>query len=272
MTLTQEATLRSAETLRGYKIHASDGEIGTVDQFLFDDESWTIRYLVVNTGNWLLERLVLISPISIERIDWDREMVDLALTRQQVEDSPSIAADEPVSRQLEAEYLRYYGYPPYWEGPGLWGETMYPPYSGFAGAVAPPYEARPEMAPPAPATEVEQQGDPHLRSSHEVKGYHLHAHDGEIGHVEDFILDDATWSIRYMVVDTRNWWPGKKVLISTQWIQSVDWATQLVSVDLSRETIKHSPEYDPDQMINRAYEMELHSHYDRPGYWQETTG
>jgi len=266
--ITKETVLRSAEDLRGHTIQAADGEIGKVDQFLFDDQTWTIRYLVVNTGNWLLERLVLVSPIAIRAIDWQQRLVEVNLNREQVEHSPNIASDQPVSRQQEEEYFRYYRYPPYWGGPGLWGTGLYPPYAGYAGAAGPPADMLP-MAEPSPA-QTERQGDPHLRSTHEVVGYSIQARDGEIGHVEDFIVDDATWSIRYMVVATRNRWPGKKVLISPRWIESVSWSARTVAVDLTREAVKQSPEYDSSKVLNREYEIRLHRYYQRSGYWEDS--
>lgn len=151
------------------------------------------------------------------------ELLAFLLTRQQVKDSPDIATDQPISRQQEAEYFRYYGYPVYWSGHGLWGVSMYPTYPGYPGAAAlpPGYVVPPTETPQAEA----ERGDPHLRSTREVIGYHIQALDGEIGHVEDFIVDDANWAIRYMVVDTRNWWPGKKVLVSPQWIKAVSWGS-----------------------------------------------
>jgi uncharacterized protein YrrD len=262
--------LRSIDDLHGMTIHATDGDIGTVDQFLFDDEAWTVRYLVVDTGGWLTGRLVLISPIAIGGIDWEGQKLDVALTREQVERSPDIATDEPVSRQKEREYFRYYGYPLYWGGAGLWGAGMYPGVLGYPTTVpyVPPATAAAaqETIPPA----EEEHGDPHLRSTQEVAGYSIQATDDEIGHVEDFIIDDETWAIRYMVVDTRNWWPGKKVLVAPQWITEVSWAESKVYVDLPRETIKNGPEYDPSTLINREYEARLYDYYGRPAYWDET--
>jgi hypothetical protein len=247
--------------MRGFTIRATDGEIGSVDDFLFDDEQWTIRYLVANTGSWLTGRLVLISPIAFRSIDWDAEAFDVALTRRQVEDGPSILEDQPVSRQKEEEYFRYYGYPYYWGGPGLWGMGAYP------GTIFTPAPPLPERAAERQAG-AQPQGDQHLRSAREVKGYAIQARDGEIGHVEDFIADDETWAIRYIVVDTRNWWPGKKVLVAPQWISEVSWAESRVRVDLSRETIKQGPEYEPSQLLNREYEEKLHGALGRPGYWE----
>jgi sporulation protein YlmC with PRC-barrel domain len=264
--------LRSVNELKGKTIHARDGEIGTVDQFLFDDESWTIRYLVIETGK-LLGRKVLISPISIERKQ-KREGLTLSLTKEQIRNSPPIDADKPVSRQHETEYFNYYGYPYYWGGPGLWGGTSYPighpstsrslgypdRTSGYAGTAA---TARTRTA--------KQEGDPHLRSTKEVIGYYIEASDGNIGHVEDFLIDDENWAIRYVVVDTVNWWPGKKVVIAPQWIKDVSWTESRVYVDLSRERIKNAPEYDPTAIVDRGYEDKLYDYYKSPKYWDETT-
>jgi hypothetical protein len=219
-----------------------------VDEFLFDDEQWTIRYLVVNTGGWLSDRLVLVSPIAFRAVDWDSETFDVALTRQQVEQSPSIATDQPVSRQQEEEYSRYYGYPYYWDGLGLWGAGMYPRMA-YLSAVDSTYGAT--------ATEAQPTSDPHLRSAREVTGYTIQARDGDLGHVEDFIVDDESWVLRYIVVDTRDWWPGKHVLVSPRWIEAVRWTQSSVVIDLLRETIKAGKEYDPSTLLNRADKTRL---------------
>src|SRR4249920_3332530 len=172
--------LRSATYLQGFTLRAMDGEIGTVDQFYFDDETWAIRYLVVNTGSWLAGRLVLISPIAVGQTDWESKQLEVALTKRQVEGSPDIDTHKPVSRQHEAEYLGYYGYPFYWEGPYLWGSMTSP--AGLAVQSSVVAEASASRA----ETESE---DSHLRSTKEVTGYHIEATDGEIGHVENFIVD-----------------------------------------------------------------------------------
>ena len=106
-----------------------------------------------------------------------------------------------------------------------------------------------------------------MRSTHSVMGYHVQATDGEIGHVEDFVIDDETWTIRYLIVGTRNWWPGKKVLVAPQWIQRVSWSESKVFINLSRETIQQSPEYTEESLLTREYETILHRHYDRSVYW-----
>lgn len=257
--------LRNVTHLKGFAIRARDGEIGTLDQFYFDDESWAIRYLVVNTGGWLSGRLVLVSPIALRQAEWQSKRLDVALTKKQVEDSPLIDTHKPVSRQHEAVYLGYYNYPYYWRGANLWGLGSYPAdLTVQKGAMT--------QAETAQAKAGKESDESHLRSTDEVTGYHAEAADGEIGHVKDFLVDDETWAVRYLEVDTRNWWPGKKVLLSPQWINHVSWSDSKVYVDLSRETIKNGPEYLESMPITREYENRLYDHYGRPAYWLQKHG
>ena len=249
--------LRNVNDLHGFAIRAMDGEIGTVEEFYFDDETWAIRYLIVDTGGWLSGRLVLISPMSLGQTDWQSRQLQVALTKDQVENSPDIDTHQPVSRQHEAALLDYYRYSYYWSGAFLAGPGFYP-----TGPV--PTTASTEDL---PATGKKESSDSHLHSTRAVTGYHIEASDGEIGHVKDFIVDDETWTIRYLEVDTRNWWPGKKVLVSPSWIDRVSWADSKVYVDLSRETIKNGPEYTDSVPVTREYENRLYLHYGRPPYW-----
>jgi PRC-barrel domain protein len=247
--------LRNTNELKGLTIHATDGELGTANEFYFDDESWAIRYLTVETGGWLSGKEVLISPYSILQMDMEARRVDVALTKKQVEGSPSIDTRKPVSRQHEVSYLDYYGYPYYWGGPYLWGPGYYP-----AGLAIPMGAAQNAKLQAEPANS-------HLRSSEAVAGYHLEAIDGEIGAVNGFILDDKAWAIRYIEAVTRNWWPGKDVLFSPAWIKRVSWAESKVYVGLTREAIKSCPEYIESRPITRDYENEVYLHYGRPPYW-----
>jgi hypothetical protein len=250
--------LTNAKHLEGLVIHATDGEIGSVDQLYFDDETWAIRYLTVETGGWLGGRQVLISPISVVRTDWQVKRLDVSLTKKQVENSPDIDTHRPVSRQHEAEYLGYYGYPYYWSGPYLWGPAFYP-----VGLDIPPTASKEPLA-----DRIRREStDSHLRSTEAVTGYHIEANDGEIGHVEGFVVDDEAWAIRYMEVATRNWWPGKRVLVSPGWIQRVSWTDSNVYVGLSREAIQKGPEFVESMPITREYEGRLYSHYGQPPYW-----
>jgi uncharacterized protein YrrD len=244
--------LIKAKSLKGYKLHGRDGEMGKVEQFYFDDKHWVIRYLIANTGDWLTDKEVLISPYALGDISTERQDIAVNLTRKQIEGSPSLETDKPVSRQFEEDYYAYYGWPLYWGGQYMWGAY-------------PHIERDREMW--RNRNEGGKAWDAHLRSTEAVAGYKIEATDGEIGHVEDFIIDDRTWAIRYLVVDTRNWWPGKKVLVSAKWIERVSWDEFSVFVNLHREDIRKSPEYTKESLPSRDYETRLHRHYDRRGYW-----
>lgn len=246
--------LSTVKALKRYRLDSLDGEIGRAKEFYFDDLYWTIRYLVADTGYWLPGRKVLISPYALVAINRDifDPTIKIDLTKKQIEDSPSLSAHLPVSRQYERDYSRYFGWPLYWNGPHVWGshsrvlcEREKPAKTGQAGA----------------------EWDAHLRSTDEVTGYHIQALDGEIGRVGDFIIEDGTWTIRYLVVSTHNWRPGKEVLLSPQWIERVSWSEAKVFVNLSRDTIKESPGYDAEAMLTREYEADLYRHYLRKGYW-----
>ena len=250
--------LLQATHLKGLTIRATDGDLGTVDEFYFDDQTWAVRYLTVETGGWLGGRQVLISPFSVIQAHWHSRRLDVALTKKQVEDSPDINLHMPVSRQHEAEYLEYYGYPYYWSGPYMWGPAYYP-----AGLPPPSTDSVHALADRI----RKESADSHLRSADSVSGHTIQAADGEIGHVSGFILDDESWSIRYIELSTKNWWPGKKVLVSPAWIEAVSWNESKVYVALTREAIQNAPEYLDSLPITREYENKLHAHYGRPPYW-----
>jgi hypothetical protein len=239
---------RNVQLLSDYTILAKDGEIGKIYDFLFDDTTWTIRYLVGDTGHWLPGRRVLLSPTSVKKSHWESQQFELNLTRDQVQKSPNIHTAKPVSLQHQIQLHDYYGWPYYWTAGGF--TPIYPP-------LIPP---SPEKEPDTPQSE-DKKGDPHLRSTKEVMGYHIQAIDGEIGHVEDFLVDDESWAIHYMVVDTKNWLPGRKVLVSPEWIKQVDWAERKVTVYLTQEAVKNSPEYYPTEPVSQEYEDRLYKYY-----------
>jgi len=245
-------------------IGAMDGIIGRVRDFYLDDEVWVIRYLVVDTSGGGPRRKVLISPISIGQPNWSERILPVSLTRKQVADSPDIDTDKPVSRQQEMGYLGYYGYGSYWGGGGLWGAGIYP---DELQAGLQPKESRADGVHSGRAAVNGQHDDPHLRSSNEVMRYYVHASDGDLGHVQGFLIDERSWAIRYLIVNTSNWWLGHNVLIAPQWIDQIDWAECTVSVGLTRESIKHSPPYDPTTPLEREQEARIHAHYGRTGYW-----
>jgi len=250
--------LTNATFLKGLAIHATDGELGTVDQFYFDDESWAIRYFVVDTGGWLGGREVLISPISVVHTDWQDKRLNVALTKKQVQNSPDLDTHKPVSRRHEAAYTAYYGYNSYWGGPALWGPKFYP--AELATLTSGSAEAAVDRI-------RKESEESHLRSSGRVIGYHVEATDGEIGHWDGFVVDNETWAIRYIEVATRNWLPGKKVLVSPAWIERVSWTDSKVFTGLTREAIKSCPEYLRSRPLTREYESRLHDHYGSPPYW-----
>jgi len=239
--------LRSLKALNGYIIEATDGDIGHVHEFFFHDLTWTIRYLVVDTGNWLPGRRVLIAPIALGKARWETQRLTVNLTQAQIQESPDIDKEKPVSRQYELALHEHYHWPLYW------GATD---------------EASAELPPLSLAeTPIEPQGNANLRSSREVMNYYIHAQDGELGHVADFIIDDETWTMRYVVIQTRNWLPGKSVLVATQWISQISWAGHFVCVGLTQHEVKDSPVFNPNAPVNRAYEEVLYDYYGRPKYW-----
>lgn len=262
--------LRSLKQLENYTIRATDGAIGHVKDFYFEDDAWVVRYFVVEAGSWLSSRKVLISPISVQQPDWQERTLPVSITKEQVRNSPPIDTDMPVSRQNEEQYYGYYGYPVYWDGAGLWGDGLFP-YAmapGYGGYGIDRVERERQLeAFLSDERQRHRNDDPHLRSCHAVTGYHIHATDGDIGHVSGFLVDDETWAIRYLVVDTSNWWVGHKVLVAPPWIQSVNWSDQTVSVDLSREAVQTAPTYDPSADWDRDQEAGLHRHHRRDAYW-----
>jgi len=246
--------LRNIKNLIGFTMGASDGEIGKVVEFYFDDETWTIRYLIVKTGGWLMERKVLISPGALTSPDWKNETFPVKLTKDQIKNSPDIDTDIPVSRQQEMALYTYYEWP-YGDpvGAGFYGQM------GMSGMV----DSRVPFQDVITAHNNEKQPeDPHLRSTAEVRGYRIHAIDGEIGDVADFIIDEQ-WKIHFLVIDTGNWFPGKKVLIAPQWITGVNWGASAVEVDVSIDAVKSSPEYDPDRPLPDDDHTALFRHYQK---------
>lgn len=245
--------------MTGCGIDATNGSVGSIDDLLFDEETWAIRWLVVSTGVFFAGRRVLLAPSAVLSVDAVDRALGVDITRQQVKESPEIDFDAPVSRRHESSLYSHYGWHPYWAPPAHLGA------SGIA-PVIPPQPVRSEEAARSPEARVED--DPHLRSTNEVTGYYVHATDGDIGHVEDIVVDTEAWVIRYVAVDTVNWAPGKKVLIAPTAVTEVIWSTQIVNVDLTREQIQAAPEYLPGQSIDRSYEERYHDHYGYPYYWR----
>jgi sporulation protein YlmC with PRC-barrel domain len=227
--------LRIIKRLYGEKLGTSEGDIGHIKDFYFDDQKWAVRYVVVETGSWLSTRLVLISPHAFGDLHRDGKVLLVNLSRKQIENSPSIETHKPVSRQYEEEYCPSYRWSSSWQGDVMWG------MSGFPVILLPPS--------PLPSTQAIVGGgphygdDPHLRSTQAVSGYHIQASDGMIGHVTDFMMDEKSWAIRHLVVETGHWFSGKEVLISPSKIDRISYADSKVFVNLTKEAIRKAPEY-----------------------------
>jgi hypothetical protein len=263
----ETAMLWRASDIVGRRIAARDGEVGKLDDFLFEDECWIVRWMVVDTGGWLTGRQVLLPPSCLDARVEGEGAFRVALSREEVERSPDLADDAPVTRHDELRIYDHYGWEPYWHL-GAWGG--YPGPYGIGAATQIP-ERRPDDMPPEIAHELAartEESDPHLHSIEDTLGYHIAATDGAIGHVKDFVLDGAEWAIRYAIVDTGNWLPGRKVLIAPEWLSEIDWPDRRLHCRLTRRDIEQSPLYDPEKPLERTFEDRLHRHYGEEGYWR----
>ena len=244
-----EHTIKS---LSGFKIGALDGEIGNVSECFFDDMTWMVRYVVVHTGGWLMGRKVLIAPSALSAPDWENKLIPVKLTKAQVAASPDIDTAKTVSRQQEIELYEHYAWPYY----GTAGAEF---YGGMTVPGIITYMPPISNVNPNPKTPAEE--NPHLRSTREISGYGIHAVDGELGVVHDFIIDEKTWHILFLIVETGNWFSSDKVIISPEWITHVKWENSTVHVDVSMEEVKNSPKYDPTIAIQPDYVENLRAHY-----------
>lgn len=229
--------IKSLKAMKGYHLLATDGEIGKIDDFYFDDETWTLRYFVVETGSWLSSRKVLVSPVAFKKADGESNMIETILSRDQIRNAPEADLSKPVSRQYEINLHEYFAWPMYWVTD--------------------------------PATAIRRApGDRHLRSLDEVLGYTIEAEDGEFGQVDDILAEEGKWILRYLAIDTRKWLPGRKVLVAPRWIREVSWSRQSVKAGLEKDRIEKAPAWDAAQPLTRAYEEKLHDWYGQPNYWK----
>ena len=266
--------LKSAKDCERFRIQTSDGDIGHVEDFLFDDEKRAVRYLVVNTGMRLLGRKVLLSPLAVTEVNWAAGEISVNLTKEQVQNSPDIDLEMPVSREHEMQLLRYYNWPEYWSGTTSWREDERPTLQ----PIETESEKLSDVQRPAPflLTPEGSEMNPHLRSIKELRGYRIDARRKIFGHVEDAVLDftrplhgpQQGWPLRYLKIDTRNWWPSLPVAISTEWISGISWEQSLIHVDLDENAIKTAPELKTGIPLEREYEEKLHRHYGKLGYWE----
>ena len=250
--------LQVISALEGFAIEASDGRLGTVVDFLFDDSLWRVRWLVVECGSWLKKRKVLIHPSALLSTKFEDQQLVVKLTMAEVDGSPDWSEDRPVSQQMETRIFDHYGWDPLWGAPN---------FEGIPGAMASPlmapaYFGLRESDRIDPNVEL---GDSHLRSFAEIVGYRLHTADGDIGHVENLMIEDSDWSLRYFIVDTSNWWFGARVLISPAAVSAIEWSVRHIQLNVTREQVKSSPPWDPMVAFNKNYAKRLHHHYGWPG-------
>jgi hypothetical protein len=265
--------LRSMNELRDYTIQAIDGNIGHVKDCYFDDKTWMIRFLVVDTGDWLPGRKVLISPMTIGKANWRTRELPVSKTKECVKNSPTIDTAKPASHQHEIQQFDYYKFPSYWSGVGLWGDAPYPILTTIIDdgkIIIPEFFERSigDLKNEIKEDTEHYCGDSHLRSCTAVTGYDIDATDGIIGHVKGFLIDEETWAIRYMIIETGNWWLGHRVLMPPQWIDSVRWMVGKIYIKLKRDIVKDAPAFDPTVRLTREKEIEIHRYYGRAGYWE----
>jgi hypothetical protein len=242
--------LRSIKELTSYSLLLDEERAGRCRDFLFDDKEWVLRYAVVDLQP--SHKSVLLPPSRLGEADWEKQLFHLKLSRKQLDSSPGLDENAPVSRVKEREFATHFGWEPY--------------YIRLSFPRTPtPMGTKEESG--GAATSVEHEPDVHLRSVDEVIGYRIEALNGKIGHVDDFIVDDETWHLRYVAVDTRTLLPGKKVLIAPKWVKSIDWEEQHMVLDLKKKQIENAPLFDPTSPINRKQETRLYDYYGRPAYW-----
>ena len=239
--------LISCNILPGYKLKANDGDFGNVTDLLFDDKHKIIRYFVIDCGSWLQKNEVLLSPIAFEEPDHENFTISTILSKNSIENSPSVETRPPVSKQAQNSLAAYYDWPIFWK------TAPYEHLQGYEDSNA----------------DLKGEDEGQLQSLQEIKGYAIQCDEGNLGHVEELIVDTETWTLRYLTIDTGNWLPGKKVIISIDWLTDISWKEQKACLNLSKMDVRNAPVYDPGTPINREFESEVYDYYGRPSYWSE---
>lgn len=256
--------LFNVNDLLGFRVCAGDAPVAVLRDLLFDEHSSSVRYLVTDPEAWLATGQVLIAPAALTAVQSDAGRLETSLWKERFAASPSLAGGTDLSRPHEERLHEHHGWTPYWRAAGTVGLA---PYWGAAGTV--PAQEPPSSAAPEPDAPAADAAESRLRSARDVIGFYIEALDGDIGHVDDLVLDLERWVIRYLVVDTRNWLPGRRVVVSPAWLRRIDWGSRSVVLDLDQERIRHSPAYDRARLLDRTFEEDLHRHAGRPGYWQK---
>jgi hypothetical protein len=251
-----------AKNITNLPIEAKNGSIGRLKDCLFDENHWTLRYFVADTGKWLPGRKVLLSPMHFDEpesgiVSIMKDRLPVSLTKEHIENSPSLGENMPISRQYEIEYARYYQQNLYWNGPYFWGVSHMPEYHTIVDtSVENRFES--EEAHNKRVQKIEESS---LRSLREVTGYKVNAQDDDFGHIHDFLIDEDYWRIHYLIVDSKNWLPGKKFLIDIDWIESFNWVNKTATVGLTKKMLQEAPEFDSnlpleDRYVDRLYDQD----------------
>ncbi|PKL90727.1 MAG: photosystem reaction center subunit H [Candidatus Goldiibacteriota bacterium HGW-Goldbacteria-1] len=250
--------LRSLKSLKGYSALTPEDEMGSVEDFFFDNKLWIIRYLVVKLDKQIPGKSVLVTPKAlIKAPDWETKSFVFDISSDMLAKCPDIDLKKPVNRQEEDKLLKHFSWPVYWQQQSIYGS---PVITGInPGKITQEPEEEPE----------EKNVDPHLFSVQGLIKYKIQAKDGEVGNVEDIIIDDETWQAHYLVIDTNSWLPGGKVLVDPSWVDEFEWKRESVRVSVTKETLKQSPVYDPSSPVNRGYETRLYDYHGRPKYWEK---
>lgn len=249
--------LHMLKNLEGLRINTTEGNTGKTEDFYFDDKEWVIRYLVIDVGTLLNSKKVLLSPMSIKDVNTESKTITVSISTEKMKNSPDIDTQKPVSRQYEADYLGYFGYPSYWGSKGLWGSYSSPYLIAAEVADIADGQDTPDMYANIEAMRYRDQ-DLHIRSCDKVKGYHIKATDGDLGHLDGMLVDTYTWAIKYLIINTSNWWLGHCVLIAPKQIKEVTWLGSMIYVDMTQKQVKEAPLFDPDIPFSHEQENELH--------------
>lgn len=223
---------RNINSLTGYTMVATDGEIGNIIEFYFDDETWFVRYLILKTGDWLAGRKILISPDALKKTSWTTGVFSVNISKEQIRDSPNIDTNKPVYRSQEIELYAHYD----WESD--WGSQFYEGGSmGKSNAV--PVLDR-EILTSAEKADIRSNQNLHLRSTAKVLNFRIHSTDGEIGPLVDFVMDDQTWQILFLVAKIRKSPNDKKILIPVEHIRKVEWEQVNILLDINTAVVESS--------------------------------
>ncbi|HET9241284.1 MAG TPA: hypothetical protein VFO10_28725 [Oligoflexus sp.] len=258
--------LYRASALIKIGVQAVDRGAGIIKDLYFDDRAWKIRYCVVDTGSWLSGRQVLISPEALTALDAEAGAFQSKLTEEQIKNSPGADTEKTVSRQYEEYLSSYYGWSPYWSTPqavsSFPGIYTYPPYPA---GISRTLDLLSSATPKSPSEEGQsypgQAEESHLRSFLEVKSYGLRALDGDLGHVEDLLIDAADWSVTHVIVDTRTWWPGGEVVVDRGMIQAINWEDRVMMVAMVRDEVKEAPPYSRDLSLSESFQTKVSQYY-----------